>query len=411
MGNEAVKDILAQYDAQKDHYEAFAKSIADLLDRLIKFNDIDILPIEFRTKDRNSLSAKIVRPDKIGKYSKLSDITDISGVRVIAFLAEDCEEICKILEDNFSIDVANSINKEDELDPDRFGYLSRHYVLGHNESRINLPELCEFEGMQSEIQVRTVLQHSWAAIDWKLRYKSPAEVPAALRRRLYRISALLETADSEFSSIAREADDIREFYKRELSANNYHIPIDAESMQIYLQTNARLEKLFKRAARSGLDVVKIDFETHGRLAFLIYSLRAGDHYLISDVDGLIKKNHAKHIENLKLLFSVWDRNGLALSLETMIRVLFVMNSDVDVAEEMIDASPISINLGTALREIVNRTAATASWTLHHVEVFAPPRRSERGREDPLPPPRPASAGGGVVNPPPSGEVARRGCAP
>lgn len=210
MGTDTSKEILTEYDSQSATYEAFGKSVATLLERLLQAKGVDHLPIEWRTKERVSVAEKIVRPDKAGKYERLTDLTDISGVRVIAFLQEDCENICQIIKDNFSVDYENSIRKVDELDPDRFGYTSIHYVVSHADERLKWPEFSDFEGMRAEIQVRTVLQHSWAAIDWKLRYKSKAEVPVSLRRRLHRISALLEAADSEFSAypLARNASEL-----------------------------------------------------------------------------------------------------------------------------------------------------------------------------------------------------------
>jgi hypothetical protein len=54
------------------------------------------------------------------------------------------------------------------------------------------------------VQVRTVLQHAWASISHALQYKQEDDIPRALRRRLARISALLEVADEEFAELNRE---------------------------------------------------------------------------------------------------------------------------------------------------------------------------------------------------------------
>jgi hypothetical protein len=58
--------------------------------------------------------------------------------------------------------------------------------------------------MLSEIQVRTLAQHIWAAGSHKLQYKREASVPPPLRRAIYRVSALLETVDLEFSRVLDE---------------------------------------------------------------------------------------------------------------------------------------------------------------------------------------------------------------
>jgi trimethylamine:corrinoid methyltransferase-like protein len=58
--------------------------------------------------------------------------------------------------------------------------------------------------MHAEVHVRTVLQHAWAAISHSLQYKKEDDVPAALRRRLNRLAALLELADQEFTTLSAE---------------------------------------------------------------------------------------------------------------------------------------------------------------------------------------------------------------
>ena len=59
----------------------------------------------------------------------------------------------------------------------------------------------KFSGIKFEIQIRTVLQHAWSAISHKLEYKTVNDVPKKMRRQLFRISALLEIGDQEFSSL------------------------------------------------------------------------------------------------------------------------------------------------------------------------------------------------------------------
>lgn len=356
MGTDVTKDILAEYDSQSATYDAFGKSVATLLERLLQARSVDHLPLEWRTKERVSLAEKIVRPDKAGKYEKLSDLTDISGVRIVAFLQEDCEKICQIIRENFEIDYANSIRKLEELDPDRFGYTSIHYVVSHVNERLEWPEFSDFEGMRAEIQVRTVLQHSWAAIDWKLRYKSKAEVPVALRRRLHRISALLEAADAEFSAISASAERIRAEYKLSIDNNKYDIPIDAESLSLYINENKSLGTLVARARKNKLFIFKIPKETHGRLASLLYALEAGNFTRLSDVHNLIRKDQAEHIETLKAVFAEWRLrvDNPIMSVEAMIRILATLSRPREVALEMIDAAPMNLNLGNILREQISR---------------------------------------------------------
>ena len=53
----------------------------------------------------------------------------------------------------------------------------------------------------AEIQVRTLAQHIWAAASHELQYKQEQSVPPAVRRAIYRVSALLETVDLELDRV------------------------------------------------------------------------------------------------------------------------------------------------------------------------------------------------------------------
>jgi putative GTP pyrophosphokinase len=116
------------------------------------------------------------------------------------------DHVCTLLENEFAIDHANSIDKRLFDKADRFGYSSVHYVVKMNEARSNLTEYKQFSNLKFEIQVRTILQHTWASIEHKLGYKSKDEIPKLVRRRFARLSGLLELADEEFVHIREQLD-------------------------------------------------------------------------------------------------------------------------------------------------------------------------------------------------------------
>jgi putative GTP pyrophosphokinase len=134
----------------------------------------------------------------------LEEITDLAGIRVITYFSEDVDRVASVIEREFNIDPENSIDKRAALDPDRFGYLSLHYVASVAEHRIALPEYARLRTLKFEIQVRSILQHSWAEIEHDLGYKSKAGVPREIQRRFARVASLLELADTEFEGIRSE---------------------------------------------------------------------------------------------------------------------------------------------------------------------------------------------------------------
>jgi ppGpp synthetase/RelA/SpoT-type nucleotidyltranferase len=59
--------------------------------KLLVDTGIEFSSIEKRTKSIESLSGKIERGGKAGKYNSLQEITDLSGIRIVAYLKEDCK--------------------------------------------------------------------------------------------------------------------------------------------------------------------------------------------------------------------------------------------------------------------------------------------------------------------------------
>jgi ppGpp synthetase/RelA/SpoT-type nucleotidyltranferase len=263
-------DLAKEYEAVRPQYEAFTASLDTLIRTLLETEQIEFAQIETRTKSLESLSGKVQREDKQGKYNSLADLTDLVGVRIIAYLQEDCDKIGSMLEEAFQVDELNSVRKEDELDPDKFGYLSTHYVVSLPQTRLALPEFRRFEGMKCEVQVRTLLQHTWAAIDWKFRYKEEREAPRQLRRRLFRISALLEAADNEFSAVKVEIDSLRKQYIEAISRSELDIAINTESLMSYASESSVWKSIVYDARAAGMQVVRLGI--HGGLEKLSKTL-------------------------------------------------------------------------------------------------------------------------------------------
>ncbi|MDD4876442.1 MAG: hypothetical protein PHQ86_04840 [Dehalococcoidales bacterium] len=183
-------------------YEGFANKLHELITELMHKYDIEVAHIEARTKSVGSFMEKIGREGK--DYSNpLDDITDLVGIRVITYYREDVEKVGKIINEEFDIDWRNSVDLSQTLKPDTFGYLSIHYVISLLDTRSELPEWESHKNIKAEVQVRTVLQHAWAEIEHTLLYKTQQEIPNDLKRRLFRLSALLELADEQFSAIQR----------------------------------------------------------------------------------------------------------------------------------------------------------------------------------------------------------------
>lgn len=152
-------DAIEHYDSIMPVYTKLGEKVNTLLMEVLELSNINIHASSYRLKTKSSFERKA----KLKGYKNPSaDITDILGVRVIAYVEDDVVKICSLIREIFDVDELRSVNKNDELGEDRVGYRSYHFICNLKADRLKLPEYKKFDGLYFEIQVRTILQHSWA---------------------------------------------------------------------------------------------------------------------------------------------------------------------------------------------------------------------------------------------------------
>ena len=227
--------ILEEYREARPVFEKMQAEVTGILREALERNGLIVTAIETRIKTEESLAGKLAL--KGAKYATLSDITDILGARIVTFYTDDVDRIAAMAEQLFEIDWANSVDKRKLHQLDSFGYNSLHYI-------------CRLPGYnyRFELQLRTTLQHAWAAINHDTGYKSGVEIPREYMRRINRLAGLLEIADDEFSHIRTEINDYRRRVQQLVQNGQLDdVLLDGDTFRSYL--NARpFDKLNKRIA-------------------------------------------------------------------------------------------------------------------------------------------------------------------
>jgi len=283
-----IDEMLSDFDERRPLYEDFSEKMHDLLTTLLKQSGIKVHSITPRTKERQSFEDKIRRPDK--NYGKLEDITDISGVRVICVDKTRIEDVKKIVFDNFEVDSDLSVDKSEEMDPDRFGYLSIHFIAKLPERRTKLAEYSRFEGLLFEIQVRTLLQHAWSDIQYGIGYKSKILIPGPIQRRLFRLAGLLELADDEFERIILDQSEYRKNIPIMVVASPQELSLDLDSFTSYMNTSDIVTQIINRISAMGFTVRPRTDESSPNFGYYLRLLRYFDITDISKLDAAFKKN-------------------------------------------------------------------------------------------------------------------------
>jgi putative GTP pyrophosphokinase len=199
------------YTGVRDVFERYATDVQKILRVALKAKGVQVLTVDCRAKTADSFGRKAASRSEADptkpKYPKpLEDITDLAGVRVVAFYPSSIPTVCACIEEEFGI-VERVDLRASMMAEDRFGYLSVHYIVRLTDKRTPLAEYGQYDGLRAEIQVRTILQHAWAEIEHGIQYKSTTTLPIEIHRRLLALAGLLEVADREFEGI-RDADEL-----------------------------------------------------------------------------------------------------------------------------------------------------------------------------------------------------------
>jgi ppGpp synthetase/RelA/SpoT-type nucleotidyltranferase len=224
-----MEDLKEFYSQNMRKYESAAQKIEGIINEIIKSENIQIHSVSRRVKTLDSYLKKAER-----YKNPKEEIMDYIGVRVITYVISDMEKVSNIIEKEFNVDKKNSINKSKELGNDRMGYRSIHYIASINDKRKALPEYSSCNDCIFEIQIRTILQHSWAEVEHD-NYKYSGELPHEIKRRLNLLSAVLEAADNEFNTISQEIDNYIKYVNNEIEENNLaDIEINTASLREFI---------------------------------------------------------------------------------------------------------------------------------------------------------------------------------
>lgn len=241
-------EVISEFELLRPKLERFTNKIESLLKELLESQKLEFHLIESRTKGVNSFNEKITRSSKTYK-NPLSEVTDLCGLRIITFYQDHADAIGKLIQKEFIVDTERSTLHASQ--GAEFGYRSSHFVINLSPSRANLPEWAMYETYCAEIQVRTVLQHAWAAISHKLQYKREEDVPVALKRKLFRLSALFELADDEFVSLRDASGEVQKEITAQIAIGEHSLLLDRISLREYIKTSPVIKELCTKAYKIG----------------------------------------------------------------------------------------------------------------------------------------------------------------
>lgn len=239
--------------SQAEYYETtanlheFGAIVCSLLKELLTDADIQFHSIDCRVKDFESVSRKLNL--KADRYNNVGELTDLLGVRVITYFPNDVDKVAEIIKNEFTIDPDNSVDKRKILEADQFGYLSLHFIAKMSEKRSKLTEYKRHANYGFELQIRSILQHTWAEIQHDLGYKSKSDLPADITRRFSRLAGLFELADEEFERLRSDISTYKAKVDNAIKQSPESLPINQSTLVSSYENEDYLNKLDKIVAK------------------------------------------------------------------------------------------------------------------------------------------------------------------
>src|SRR5262245_15903161 len=107
ISRDTIDTILKDFDENYSLFGDFKEKLRTLISELIAGKGSQIHSVTARKKERISLERKLSKDS--ADYTKLVDITDIVGMRIITYFSDDVDALCDLIESEFEIDKENSI--------------------------------------------------------------------------------------------------------------------------------------------------------------------------------------------------------------------------------------------------------------------------------------------------------------
>jgi ppGpp synthetase/RelA/SpoT-type nucleotidyltranferase len=204
-GREARREELRAWFEEHAHgFHALEGAFRDHLGGALRAARLDDARLETRTKTLESFLDKATKSDGRGGY-KYADpagqLTDFVGARVLVPLSADVAPVARLVQRLYLVEEMSDQRADSMLDVP--GYQSLHFLVRFREEDREALGLSEggISERPVEVQIRSILQHAWAALQHDLMYKGERAPTDHVRRRLIALAGLLELADQEFMSV------------------------------------------------------------------------------------------------------------------------------------------------------------------------------------------------------------------
>jgi ppGpp synthetase/RelA/SpoT-type nucleotidyltranferase len=186
-----LQAVRALWKQERPSYEHFVEFLARDIKQHLRMVGI-YAEVYGRAKEIDSLIKKLL----VKKHLQYEKLGDKAGVRAVVRFRSEINLIREAIDAAYLVTSVD--DKTASLQVNEFGYQGLHMQI-RLRSTGECPEDCA--NYEAELQIKTKAQSLWSELNHELSYKTNIEIPPEVRRRLFGLAALLETADREFEAV------------------------------------------------------------------------------------------------------------------------------------------------------------------------------------------------------------------
>lgn len=194
-----VNKLLEVYRKNVQIYNEFGIALYNLLIHILENKNFKY-QITYRIKSYDSLKNKIIKKIESGiDLSKLDDIHDIVGIRIIFYLESEKARFLAHLNKELTESKLLILERHKEK-----GYRSTHVIAEFGTKRLRLEEYKKFKGLKCEIQLTSALYHVWSEIEHDILYKQDEKLKKFEPELMNKLKEELEITMTDFISKASD---------------------------------------------------------------------------------------------------------------------------------------------------------------------------------------------------------------
>lgn len=173
-----IDQFLEDYKQRMDSYDRLAQLCAMQCENGLRRYGLRAL-VTYRAKRLDSLLEKVTYRNEEKNYQTIDeiyqDIVDLAGVRIALYFPGDRREVDAFVRSQFTVERIKNFPEDIDYNypyPKRYsGYSARHYRIRLKPSTLALEDRF-LSNLLVELQVGSVLMHSWAEVEHDLVYKN-----------------------------------------------------------------------------------------------------------------------------------------------------------------------------------------------------------------------------------------------